>query len=128
MIVSLILGLPDCTMKTSFSRTLLRILTLVSPCCKEMSHSWLVSGMVIAVKGGPTNGGTEGWGVYVCACVGGAPTFENWVSSASAGGIPRFSHILLVSVGQDEPPKIKVLRIVLCLGGRRVGRCRMRWF
>lgn len=34
MIVSLILGLPDCTMKTSFSRTLLEILTLVSPYCR----------------------------------------------------------------------------------------------
>jgi hypothetical protein len=31
MMVSLILGLPDWTMKTSFSRTLLRIRTLVSP-------------------------------------------------------------------------------------------------
>lgn len=31
MMVSLILGLPDCTMKTSFSRTLFEILTLVSP-------------------------------------------------------------------------------------------------
>lgn len=37
MMVSLILGLPDCTMKTSFSRTLLRILTLVSPCGEEQS-------------------------------------------------------------------------------------------
>lgn len=34
MMVSLILGLPDCTMKTSFSRTLFEILTLVSPYCK----------------------------------------------------------------------------------------------
>lgn len=31
MMVSLMLGLPDCTMKTSFSRTLVRIRTLVSP-------------------------------------------------------------------------------------------------
>jgi len=31
MMVSLILGLPDWTTKTSFSRTLFRILTLVSP-------------------------------------------------------------------------------------------------
>lgn len=31
MTVSLILGLPDCIMNTSFSRTLLEILTLVSP-------------------------------------------------------------------------------------------------
>jgi len=31
MIVSLILGLPDWTTKTSFSRTLFRIRTLVSP-------------------------------------------------------------------------------------------------
>jgi hypothetical protein len=32
MMVSLILGLPDCTTNTSFSRTLVRIRTLVSPC------------------------------------------------------------------------------------------------
>lgn len=31
MMVSLILGLPDWTMKTSFSRTLVRMRTLVSP-------------------------------------------------------------------------------------------------
>lgn len=31
IMVSLMLGLPDCTMKTSFSRTLVRIRTLVSP-------------------------------------------------------------------------------------------------
>jgi hypothetical protein len=31
MMVSLILGLPDCTTKTSFSRTLVRMRTLVSP-------------------------------------------------------------------------------------------------
>lgn len=31
MMVSLTLGLPDCTTKTSFSRTLVRIWTLVSP-------------------------------------------------------------------------------------------------
>lgn len=31
IIESLILGLPDCTTKTSFSRTLVNILTLVSP-------------------------------------------------------------------------------------------------
>lgn len=37
MMVSLILGLPDCTMKTSFSRTLLGILTLVSPYGEEQS-------------------------------------------------------------------------------------------
>lgn len=35
MIVSLMVGLPDWMMKTSFSRTLLRILTLVSPCREE---------------------------------------------------------------------------------------------
>lgn len=57
----------------------------------------------------------------ISALGGTAPTFENWVSSASAGGIPRFSHILFVRVGQDEPPKIRVLRIVLSSGGRRVG-------
>lgn len=32
MMVSLMVGLPDCTTKTSFSRTLVRIRTLVSPC------------------------------------------------------------------------------------------------
>lgn len=35
MMVSLMVGLPDWMMKTSFSRTLLRILTLVSPCREE---------------------------------------------------------------------------------------------
>ena len=32
MMVSLIFELPDCTMKTSFSLTLVKIRTLVSPC------------------------------------------------------------------------------------------------
>ena len=67
--VSLILGLPDWTTKTSFSRTLVRIRTLVSP-------------------------------------------FENWVSSASAGVIPRFSHTLPVSAGHELPEKMRVPRIV----------------
>lgn len=53
--------------------------------------------------------------------MGKAPTLENWVSSASAGGMPRFSHILLVRAGQDEPAKIRVLRIVLSSSRRRVG-------
>lgn len=69
MMVSLILGLPDWTTKTSFSRTLVRIRTLVSP-------------------------------------------FENWVSSASAGVIPRFSHTLPVSAGHELPEKMRVPRIV----------------
>lgn len=68
MIVSLILGLPDCTTNTSFSRTLVRILTLVSP-------------------------------------------LENWVSSASAGAMPRFSQILPVRAGHELPEKIKVPRM-----------------
>lgn len=37
--------------------------------------------------------------------------------------MPRFSHILVVSAGQDEPAKIRVLRIVWKVdgGGRRGG-------
>lgn len=69
MMVSLILGLPDCTTKTSFSRTLVRMRTLVSP-------------------------------------------LENWVSSASAGAMPRFSHICFVRDGQLVPEKMRVPRIL----------------
>lgn len=38
-------------------------------------------------------------------------TFENWVSSASAGVMPRFSHILAVRTGHELPGKMRVLRI-----------------
>lgn len=40
------------------------------------------------------------------------PTFENWVSSAEAGAMPRFSHILLLRSGHDVPEKMRVLRMV----------------
>ncbi len=69
IMVSLILGLPDCTTKTSFSRTLVRMRTLVSP-------------------------------------------LENWVSSASAGSMPRFWHILLARAGQEVPANINVFRMM----------------
>ena len=39
IMVSLTLGLPDWTMKTSFSRTLVSIRTLVSP-CKQDGIGW----------------------------------------------------------------------------------------
>lgn len=42
----------------------------------------------------------------------GTHTFENCVSSASAGAMPRFSHILPVRGGQDEPEKTRVFLIV----------------
>jgi len=39
-------------------------------------------------------------------------TLENWPSSASAGAMPKFSHICVVSAGHELPAKIKVLRIL----------------
>ena len=53
-------------------------------------------------------------------------TLENWLSSASAGSMPRFSHICLVRAGHELPAKIRVLRILwVGVGGktkvRRVG-------
>lgn len=56
-----------------------------------------------------------------------APTLENCESSASAGGMPRLSHILLVRTGQDEPAKIRVLRIVSGGGWRRKGKSARSW-
>jgi hypothetical protein len=53
-----------------------------------------------------------------------APTLENCESSASAGGMPRLSHILLVRAGQDEPAKIRVFRILLTSGWRRKEKVR----
>lgn len=45
MIVSLMVGLPDWTMNTSLSRTLVRMRTLVSPLarCQPVSHSGIGS-------------------------------------------------------------------------------------
>jgi hypothetical protein len=37
---------------------------------------------------------------------------ENWVSSALAGVMPRFSHIWPVRAGHELPAKMSVLRIV----------------
>lgn len=56
-----------------------------------------------------------------------APTLENCESSASAGGIPRLSHILLVRTGQDEPAKIRVLRIVSRGGVEEKGKSARGW-
>lgn len=56
-----------------------------------------------------------------------APTLENCESSASAGGMPRLSHILLVRTGQDEPAKIRVLRIVSVGGWRRKKKSARGW-
>lgn len=39
-------------------------------------------------------------------------TLENWVSSASAGAMPRFSHICVVRAGHEEPAKMRVPRIL----------------
>ena len=39
------------------------------------------------------------------------PTFENWVSSALAGVMPKFSHIFAVSPGHELPENMRVLRI-----------------
>lgn len=39
-------------------------------------------------------------------------TLENWVSSALAGVMPRFSHIWPVRAGHELPAKISVLRIL----------------
>lgn len=40
-------------------------------------------------------------------------TLANWVSSAFAGCIPRFSHICPVRAGHELPAKMRVLRIVI---------------
>lgn len=47
-------------------------------------------------------------------------TLENWVSSASAGVMPRFSHIWPVRAGHELPAKMSVLRIV-------ANPCRALW-
>lgn len=127
MMVSLMVGLPDWTMKTSFSRTLLRILTLVSPCKEENMVSQVtlqqrsvavtVAVAVVATANGALQTRRQAQGRL-------APTLENCESSASAGGMPRLSHILLVRTGQDEPAKIRVFRIVLTSGWRRKGKVR----
>lgn len=113
MMVSLMVGLPDWTMKTSFSRTLLRILTLVSPCREEKMVSQVtlqqrLVAVVVAVAA-TANGALQNQRQAQGRL---APTLENCESSASAGGMPRLSHILFVRTGQDEPAKIRVFRIV----------------
>jgi hypothetical protein len=40
-------------------------------------------------------------------------TLENWVSSAFAGAMPRFSQIWPVRTGHDVPAKMSVLRMML---------------
>lgn len=56
-------------------------------------------------------------------------TLENWVSSASAGLMPKFSQIWPVRTGHELPAKIRVPRMVVGgkrkrkeAGGRSVGR------
>lgn len=122
MMVSLMVGLPDWMMKTSFSRTLLRILTLVSPCREEnmvsqvtLQQRFVAVRVAVAVAVAATADGALQTGRQAQGRL--APTLENCESSASAGGMPRLSHILLVRTGQDEPAKIRVLRMV-SRGGR----------
>lgn len=94
MILSLILPLPDCTTKTSFSRILVKIFTLVSP---YTSVSWATKTTY------------------------NARTFANCESSTGAGAVPRLEHIWLVSWGQELPAKIRVLRIFDDVRGRKLG-------
>jgi ubiquitin-protein ligase len=68
IMLSLILLLPDWTTKTSFSRILVKILTLVSPCNINQPHHVRQKGY------------TEF-------------TFANCESSTAAGAMPRFEHI-----------------------------------
>jgi hypothetical protein len=42
-------------------------------------------------------------------------TFENCVNSTGADTMPRFSHILVVKPGQEEPAKIKVFLIMAAM-------------
>lgn len=91
MMESLILGLPDWTTKTSFSRTLVKILTLVSPLYQSpVSHKLHRHLLLLLQK----------------------LTLENCVSSAFAVVMPRFSHICEVRTGHEFPAKMSVLRIV----------------
>lgn len=92
MMESLILGLPDWTTNTSFSRTLVRILTLVSPFCPGGQPRCPA----------PQAGRRQDQEL----------TLENCVSSASAGDIPKFSQICPVRAGQELPANMSVLRIV----------------
>lgn len=98
MMESLILELPDWTTKTSFSRTLVRILTLVSPFKRRE--------LVICPEAG--NQGNQKAATQSYRKL----TLENWVSSALAGVMPRFSHIWPVRAGHELPAKMSVLRIV----------------
>lgn len=94
MMLSLILLLPDCTTKTSFSRILVKIFTLVSP--------WDLISLATTTT-------------YS------ARTFANCESSTGAGAVPRLEHIWLVSWGQELPAKIRVLRIFVVFRGRKLG-------
>ncbi|TKW57250.1 hypothetical protein CTA1_2223 [Colletotrichum tanaceti] len=110
MMVSLTLALPDWTTNTSFSRTLVKIRTLVSPFVTgqpqqgvqarlgldpikavwEASRDSVSWGSESSKRGIPSPPPLD--------CIDGNSdrtqlTLENWVSSASAGAMPKFSHI-----------------------------------
>lgn len=94
MMVSLIWGLPDCTTNTSFSRTLVKMRTLVSPWTRShCQQEWETQGATARQRAQARR------------------TFENWDKSAEAGVKPKFSHILPDRAGHEVPEKTSVLRI-----------------
>jgi hypothetical protein len=104
MMASLIRGLPDWTTKTSFSRTLVKILTLVSPFEKPVSLK--------SSPQRPCRRKTQAERINARLDGRTALTLENCVSSASAGVMPRFSQIWPVRAGHELPAKMSVLRMI----------------